>query len=122
MATNLALDDDLIQEAMRVGGHRTKKAAVTHALEEYIQRRKQRAILDLFGKIDLLPEAMMKRRRAAAQGAKRGSGRASARKPAATLAVSLLRKTLEDATDLRDARRVLSRVNVGTEKTVSAEK
>lgn len=71
MATNLALDDDLIQEAMRVGGHRTKKAAVTHALEEYIQRRKQRAILDLFGKIDLLSEAMMKRRRAAAQGIKR---------------------------------------------------
>ena len=76
MATNLALDDSLIHEAVRVSGHRTKKAAVTHALEEYIQRRKQRAILDLFGKIDLLPEAAMKRQRAVAQGTKRRAGRA----------------------------------------------
>ena len=71
MATNFALDDKLIHEAVRVSGHRTKKAAVTHALEEFIQRRKQKTILDLFGKIDLLPEAAMKRRRAATQGAKR---------------------------------------------------
>ena len=67
MATNLVLDDNLIQEAVRVGGHRTKKAAVTQALQEYIQRRKQRAILDLFGTIDLLPDAIMKRQRAAAR-------------------------------------------------------
>lgn len=52
MATNLALDDRLIAEAQRVGKHRTKKAAVTDALLEYIQRRKQKKILDLFGKID----------------------------------------------------------------------
>ena len=71
MATNLALNDKLIHEAVRVSGHRTKKAAVTHALEEFIQRRKQKAILDLFEKIDLPPEATMKRQRAAAQGAKR---------------------------------------------------
>lgn len=71
MATNLALDDNLIHEAIRVSGHRTKKAAVTHALEEYIQRRKQRAILDLFGKIDLQPEALMKRQRAETRGTKR---------------------------------------------------
>ena len=71
MATNLALDDSLIEEAVRVSGHRTKKAAVTHALTEYIQRRKQRAILDLFGKIDLLPAAGMKRQRSAAQGTQR---------------------------------------------------
>ena len=45
----------------------------------------------------------------------------TARKPAAALAASLLRDALEDAIDLRDARRVLSRVNAGTEKTVSAE-
>ena len=76
MATNLALDDNLIHEAVRVSGHRTKKAAVTHALEEYIQRRKQRAILDLFGKIDLLPESMMKRQRAATQGTKRRASHA----------------------------------------------
>ena len=76
MATNLALDDKLIHEALRVSGHRTKKAAVTHALEEYIQRRKQRALIDLFGKIDLQPEALMRRQRAAAQGTKRRVGRA----------------------------------------------
>ena len=71
MATNLALDDKLIAEAVRVSGHRTKKAAVTHALTEYIERRKQRAILDLFGRLDLLPAAEMKRQRNAAQGARR---------------------------------------------------
>ena len=75
MATNLALDDDLIHEAVRVGGHRTKKAAVTHALQEYIQRRKQRAILDLFGKIDLQPEAMIKRQRALLRETKRRTSR-----------------------------------------------
>lgn len=71
MATNLALDDDLIEEAARIGGHRTKKAAVTHALTEYIERRKQRAIVDLFGKMDLLPAAQMKRQRGADKGSKR---------------------------------------------------
>ena len=50
--TNLALDDRLIDEARRVGGHATKKDAVTAALEEYVARRKQLAILDLFGTVD----------------------------------------------------------------------
>ena len=53
MPTNLALDDRLIDEARRVGGHATKKEAVTVALEEYVARRKQLAILYLFGKVDL---------------------------------------------------------------------
>jgi len=52
MATNLALDDDLILEAQKAGGHRTKKAAVTAALEEYVQRRKQHELRELFGTID----------------------------------------------------------------------
>jgi Arc/MetJ family transcription regulator len=51
MATNLAIDDALIVEAQRAGGHPTKKAAVTAALEEYVQRRKQLAILDLVGRV-----------------------------------------------------------------------
>ncbi len=76
MATNLALDDNLIHEAVRVGGHRTKKAAITHALKEYIQRHQQRATLDLFGKIDLQPESMMKHQRKVARGTKRRAGRA----------------------------------------------
>lgn len=52
MATNLAIDPELLNEAHRVGRHRTKKATVTEALEEYIRRRKQRAILELFGTIE----------------------------------------------------------------------
>ena len=51
MATNLALDDKLINEAQRIGKHKTKKAAVTDALKEYIQRRKQKKILALFGTV-----------------------------------------------------------------------
>ncbi len=47
MPTNLALDDKLITEACKVGRHRTKKEAVTAALREYIQRRKQMRTLDL---------------------------------------------------------------------------
>ncbi len=52
MATNLAIDDKLVLEAQRIGGHRTKKSAVMEALKEYIQRRKQLQVTELFGKID----------------------------------------------------------------------
>jgi hypothetical protein len=52
MATNLAIDDNLILDAQKIGGHRTKKEAVTEALKEYIQRRKQLKIINLFGTID----------------------------------------------------------------------
>jgi Arc/MetJ family transcription regulator len=52
MATNLAIDDSLIEQAQLVGKHKTKKAVVTEALEEYIQRRKQKNILELFNKIE----------------------------------------------------------------------
>ena len=52
MATNLAIDDNLIIEAKKIGGHKTKKDAVTEALKEYIQRRKQMEIIELFGKIE----------------------------------------------------------------------
>jgi hypothetical protein len=50
--TNLALDPSLLEEAHRIGGHRTKKATVTEALQEYILRRKQQRVLDLFGTIE----------------------------------------------------------------------
>ncbi|GAB6286766.1 MAG: hypothetical protein STSR0009_29690 [Methanoregula sp.] len=56
MATNLALDDRLIHEALAIGGAKTKKAAVTEALEEYIQRRKQVRITSLFGEVDYDPD------------------------------------------------------------------
>lgn len=52
MATNLALDDSLIEEARQLGGQRTKKDVVTQALVEYIQRRKQLKLLDMFGAVD----------------------------------------------------------------------
>ena len=52
MATNLAIEDWLIEEAKLVGKHRTKKGAVTEALKEYIQRRKQSEILRIFHSID----------------------------------------------------------------------
>ncbi len=52
MATNLAIDPGLLDAAHKIGRHRTKKATVTEALEEYIQRRQQRRVLDLFGTID----------------------------------------------------------------------
>jgi Arc/MetJ family transcription regulator len=55
MATNLALDDKLIDEARRIGRHATKKEAVTAALDEYIRRRRQLEILAAFGTIDLDP-------------------------------------------------------------------
>jgi Arc/MetJ family transcription regulator len=52
MPTNLAIDDRLIEEARRIGHHGTKKEAVTAALDEYIRRRKQMQILDLFDTIE----------------------------------------------------------------------
>jgi hypothetical protein len=52
MPTNLAIDDRLIEEARRIGHHGTKKEAVTAALDEYIRRRKQMHVLDLFDTID----------------------------------------------------------------------
>lgn len=56
MATNLALDDSLIEEARRAGGHKTKKAAVTAALSEYVKRRRQLRVLKLFGSFDFDPQ------------------------------------------------------------------
>ena len=52
MATNLSLDPKLIDQAVKVSGERTKKAAVTRALEEFIARRKQKHLLDLMGKLE----------------------------------------------------------------------
>ena len=56
MPTNLALDDRLIEEARKTGGHKTKKEAVTTALEEYIRHHKQMRILEAFGTVDFDPE------------------------------------------------------------------
>ena len=55
MATNLDLDDKLINEAKRIGHHKTKKEAVSVALKEYIAHQKQKKIRKLFGSIDFDP-------------------------------------------------------------------
>ena len=56
MATNLAIDPDLIERALAVSGEKTKRAAVTKALREFIARREQGKLADLFGKIDWNPD------------------------------------------------------------------
>ncbi len=56
MATNLAIDPDLLDRALAVSGAKTKKAAVTRALEEFIARREQRRLLELFGNVDWDPD------------------------------------------------------------------
>jgi Arc/MetJ family transcription regulator len=52
MATNLAIDPDLLDRALEVSGERTKRATVTKALEEFIARRQQRKVLELMGKLE----------------------------------------------------------------------
>lgn len=66
MATNLSIDEALLSEALKVGGRRTKRETVNEALKEYIQRRRRRRILDLFGTIDYDPtydEKLARRKR-----------------------------------------------------------
>jgi hypothetical protein len=52
MATNLALDPQLIERALKLSGEKTKKAAVTRALEEFVARRYQKRLVDLMGKLE----------------------------------------------------------------------
>ncbi len=63
MATNLALDDSLLDEALKIGGRATKRETVTEALEEYIRRRKQARVVELFGTIDVDPRYDYKKQR-----------------------------------------------------------
>jgi hypothetical protein len=51
MATNLALDPKLIDRALKISGEKTKKAAVTRALQEFIARRSQKRLIELMGKL-----------------------------------------------------------------------
>jgi hypothetical protein len=52
MATNLSIDPELIERALELSGERTKKAAVTKALQEFIARRRQKRLLELVGKLE----------------------------------------------------------------------
>lgn len=57
------IDDELLAEALRVGGHRTNEATINEALREYVERRRQLEVLDLFGTIDFDPGYDYKRER-----------------------------------------------------------
>jgi len=52
VATNLAINDQLLNYALEIGGFHSKKDTVNAALEEFIQRRKAADLINLFGKID----------------------------------------------------------------------
>ncbi len=56
MATNLAIDPKLVERALAVSGEKTKKAAVTRALREFIARRQQKRIIELFRTLDWDPD------------------------------------------------------------------
>ncbi len=56
MPTNLAIDPDLLERALAVSGEKTKKAAVTRALKEFISRREQKRLLELFASLDWDPD------------------------------------------------------------------
>ena len=63
MATNLSLDPELLEKALEVSGEKTKKAAVTKALKEFISRREQRRLLELFGTLEWDEEYNYKKER-----------------------------------------------------------
>jgi Arc/MetJ family transcription regulator len=63
LATNLQLDDRLIERAVKLGKHKTKRAAVTQALKEYVEHLEQQKILSLFGKVDYDPGYNYKKQR-----------------------------------------------------------
>ena len=63
MATNLAIDEELLKEAQKVGNHKTKKETVNEALKEYIQRKKQKKIIELFHTIEWDPKYNYKKER-----------------------------------------------------------
>jgi len=60
MATNLAIDDSLLNKALKVGGKKTKKDTVNEALKEFIVRREQKKVLDLFGTVDYFEDYQLK--------------------------------------------------------------
>lgn len=56
MATNIQIDNTLVKKAMKLGGSRTKREAVDKALAEFVQRREQLRVLEVFGTVDYDPE------------------------------------------------------------------
>lgn len=75
MPTRLAIDNHLVEEARRAGGHKTKKEAVTEALKEYIRHRKQQETISMFGTLDWDPTYDYKAERQRKRGACRAMRR-----------------------------------------------
>jgi metal-responsive CopG/Arc/MetJ family transcriptional regulator len=63
MTTNVQINENLIQEALQLGGHRTKRAVIEEALQEYVQRRKQLEVIELFGTIEYAEDYDYKQQR-----------------------------------------------------------
>ena len=63
MSTHLTIDDNLLNEALRVGGRRTKRETVNEALREYVERRKRDCVLGFFGTFEFEPGYGYKRER-----------------------------------------------------------
>jgi Arc/MetJ family transcription regulator len=63
VASNLAIDDDLLEQAKRVGGYRTKRETVNEALREFVQRRERAELVKLFGTVDYDPSYDYKKER-----------------------------------------------------------
>ena len=53
MATNLSINDELLDFALKIGGYKTKKDTVNAALQEFVQKRKSEELIELFGKIEI---------------------------------------------------------------------
>ncbi len=63
MATNLAIDEELLNKALKIGGKKSKKDTVTEALKEFIVRREQKEVLDLFGTVEYFDDYNPKKSR-----------------------------------------------------------
>lgn len=63
MPTNLAIDDKLLNEALSISGHKTKRETVNEALREFIQRRQRLELVKLFGKVEYAPRYDYKKER-----------------------------------------------------------
>ena len=72
MATNLGIDEKLLNRAQKLSGQKTKKATVNEALRRYIQHLHQLKAVEMFGQFDWDPEydykAERRRKRGGAQG------------------------------------------------------
>ena len=63
MATNIFIDSNLLEEALKIGGLKTTNDTINQALKEFIEKRKQQAIIDLFGKMSADPKYEYKKGR-----------------------------------------------------------